>query len=96
MQPGRGGKRLSSFPDDWDDAPVTRLALRHTYAGLPAAAVRAMVGENAINAYGLDRDALLAVASRIGAPTTRELATPIDAIPDNPGMWAFRRESTWH
>ena len=55
-----------------------------------------MVGENAITAYGLDRDALLAVASRIGAPTTRELAMPIDAVPDNPGMWAFRRESTWH
>ena len=84
------------WPDDWDDTPVTRLALRHTYAGLPADDVRAMVGENAVRAYGLDGDALLGVAARIGAPTVAELSVPIDAVPDNPGMWAFRREGTWH
>ena len=49
-----------------------------------------MVGENAIDVYGLDADALQAVADEIGAPTLEELATPIDAVPEGASLTAFR------
>jgi hypothetical protein len=69
---------------------VTRLALRNTFCGVPAAAVRRMAGQNAINVYNLDAAALQAIANGIGAPTSRVLATPIDAIPAGASRSAFR------
>ena len=69
---------------------VTRLALRHTFCGIPAEATRRMVGQNAIDVYDLDADALQAVADEIGAPTLEELATPIDAVPEGASLTAFR------
>ena len=40
--------------------------------------------------YGLDGDALRAIAADIGAPTLEDLATPIDAVPEGASVTAFR------
>lgn len=69
---------------------VTRLALRNTFCGVPEADTRAMVGENAIEVYDLDAEALQRIATEIGAPTMDELATPIDAVPAGASVTAFR------
>jgi predicted TIM-barrel fold metal-dependent hydrolase len=77
-------------PEDRGQPSVTRLALRHTFCGLSAEDTRRMVGQNAIDVYGLDAGALQAVAHEIGAPTLAELATPIDAVPAGASLTAFR------
>jgi predicted TIM-barrel fold metal-dependent hydrolase len=77
-------------PEDRDEPSVTRLALRHTFCGLSAEETGRMVGQNAIDVYGLDAGALQAVADEIGAPTLEELATPIDAVPEGASLTAFR------
>ena len=77
-------------PEDRDVPSVTRLALRHTFCGVSPEATRRMVGENAIDVYGLDADALRSVANQIGAPTADDLATPIDAVPEGASLTAFR------
>ena len=60
--------------------------LRHRRPRRPAG----WSGQNAIDIYGLDADALQAIADEIGAPTLDELATPIDAVPDGASLTAFR------
>ena len=45
-------------PEGRDRPSVTRLALRHTFCGVSAEDTRRMVGQNAIDIYGLDADAL--------------------------------------
>ena len=40
--------------------------------------------------YNLDAVALQKIADEIGAPTFDELATPIDAVPDDANIPAFR------
>ena len=78
------------YPDGRDMPSVTRQALRNTFCGVPPAAARRMVGENAIEVYDLDRGALQEIASQIDAPTADELATPIDAVPEGASHAAFR------
>jgi hypothetical protein len=54
-----------------------------------------MVGENAVDLYGLDTTALAAHVRRIG-PTVDELSQPIGDLPD--GMFrgnAFRTIGKW-
>lgn len=76
---------------DGENLPsVTRLSLRHTFSTVTSADARRMVGENAVDVYGLDRSALTAIAAAIGAPTAAELATPIDAVPARAAITAFR------
>ena len=77
------------FPEHSGQAPITHLAMRNTYAGLPGDAVSAMLGENAVRVYGLDGSKLKDVAGRINAPTLSELSRPIDERPDHWGL-AFR------
>ena len=78
------------YPDGRDMPSVTRLALRNTFCDVPPEATARMVGQNAIDIYGLDGDALRAIAADIGAPTLEELATPIDAVPEGASVTAFR------
>jgi hypothetical protein len=55
-----------------------------------------MVGDNAIEVYGLDRVALRTIASTIHAPSLEEIATPIDAVPAEASVTAFRSgEGGW-
>ena len=83
------------YTDDDDAVPVTRLALRNTFHSIPERETRAMLGENAIRVFGLDRGALTAVAARIGAPTVADLAEPIDAVPAGASPVAFRTFGAW-
>ncbi|MGH7855824.1 MAG: amidohydrolase family protein, partial [Candidatus Binatia bacterium] len=81
-----------------DDDPATnptRLSQRYTFCNLPPAEIPKMVGLNGIRAYGLDGAELATVATKIGAPTLRELTTPIAAIPENGGVQAFRQIGPW-
>ena len=71
-------------------ASVTRLALRNTFCNVPAAETARMVGQNAVDVFGLDAAALGAIAQAIDAPRLDELATPIDAVPDVASVTAFR------
>ena len=35
------------------------------------------------------------IAARIGAPTTADLAVPVDAVPTDGGLLAFRQVGAW-
>jgi predicted TIM-barrel fold metal-dependent hydrolase len=83
------------YPDDPDEEPITRVALRNTFCDIPSAATEAMVGGNALGVYGLDADELQRVAARIAAPTLAELARPVDAVPALASPTAFRTSGAW-
>jgi predicted TIM-barrel fold metal-dependent hydrolase len=73
------------------ETPQSQLSLRYTYHDKPIDKVRAMIGLNGVRVYGLDGEELHKVAQRINAPTIADVQTPIDKVPDNHGMWAFRQ-----
>jgi predicted TIM-barrel fold metal-dependent hydrolase len=83
------------YPGSWDEEPLTHVALRHTFAGLEQGSVAGMVGENALRAYGLDRDAMVGVANRISAPTYDQVSVPVDQVPTDGGRLAFRTYGPW-
>jgi hypothetical protein len=80
-----------------DDAaePYSQRSLRYTYNGLPEEKVKAILGLTAVDVYGLDADALHKVAQRINAPTMAQINQPLDEIPADHGMWAFRMAGTF-
>ena len=81
-----------------DDNPATnpgRMSMRYAFASAPPDDISNMVGGNAIDFYKLDRTKLMKIASQIGAPSLGELTTPINAIPDNGGLLAFRQVGVW-
>ena len=75
----------------------TRSAHRFTFAGFPEDAVTAMIGGNAIRAYGMDATVLRAVAQRIEAPTYEQLQVPLTDLPDETerGHHSFRTFGFW-
>jgi predicted TIM-barrel fold metal-dependent hydrolase len=81
--------------DKPDEENRSRLAMRWAFNGLPDEPVRAMVGENGLRAYHLDRDALQKVADRINAPSLEELDRPVAEIPRDGGVLAFRTIGPW-
>jgi len=81
-------------PDDEVES-FGRVSLRHTFADIPADATVAMIGENAVRVYGLDRATLQQVAVRIEAPTLHDLGEPVDRVPAGAGMFAFRSFGPW-
>jgi predicted TIM-barrel fold metal-dependent hydrolase len=85
-----------TYPDSWDEMPVTHTALQFAFGGLPANQVRAMLGENAARVYGLDMEALQQVADRINAPTMELINAPFE-IPTahRTKTLAFREKGTW-
>jgi predicted TIM-barrel fold metal-dependent hydrolase len=82
-------------PHGADEESITRLQLRFAFNGIEPDMVRDMVGANVIRECNLDGDLLAKVAERIDAPTYAEIAEPIDAIPENHGVFAFRELSLW-
>jgi hypothetical protein len=56
--------------------PNTAARLRHTFGGLPEAEVRAMLGENAAEAYGFDLEKLDPLAGQVGPEVSNLLAGP--------------------
>jgi predicted TIM-barrel fold metal-dependent hydrolase len=83
------------YTDRDGEEPITRLALRHTFSQTALESTKAMVSDNGIRVYGLDGAKLADVASRIGAPTLDEMATPIDAVPEHASPTAFRTYGAW-
>jgi predicted TIM-barrel fold metal-dependent hydrolase len=84
------------YPEPDDEVPsFGRASLRHTFAGIPADATVAMLGENAARVYGLDLAALQQVATRIAGPTLGELAQPVERVPAGAGIFAFRSFGPW-
>jgi len=76
-----------------DMPSVTRASLRNTFCDVAPADTLRMIGQNAIDIYGLDAAALSRIAADINAPTLAELAQPIDAIPEGASATAFRSGS---
>ena len=78
----------ADYPHYEGTPPYTLEALRHTYAGVPAEEVAAIVGGNAARVYGFDLDALAPLAARIG-PMVAEVDTPLDVVPADARSTAF-------
>ncbi len=74
---------------------MTWRALRRTFAGLESAPIRRMAGVNAVEALGLDGENLTAVARRIGAPSVDTISRPLDELPPDGGLLAFRTFGPW-
>ncbi len=60
----------SDFPHPEGTWPNTRAYYEETFAGIPEADGRKILGENAVAFYGLDRERLQAVAAEIGPDTS--------------------------
>jgi predicted TIM-barrel fold metal-dependent hydrolase len=73
----------SDYPHDEGTYPYTLEHLRMRFHDTPQAELRKILAENAAKLYGFDLDALAPLASKIG-PTVDEVATPLDALPDEP------------
>jgi hypothetical protein len=71
--------------------PYTTEALRHTFAGVDADEVAAMVGANAARVYGFDLARLGELAATVG-PRADEVAVPLDRIPADSVSIAFAGE----
>ena len=78
------GEGTYKYPESDDEESQTRRYLRWAFAGCPLEVAQDMLSETAIRAYGLDREALAAVAARIG-PTPDEVIAPLNDVPDH---WA--------
>ena len=81
------------YTENTEDTPITHLALRSTFAGLPADATQAMLSGNAVRVYGLEAPKLQAVADRINAPTLDELAVDPKRVVQSAG--ASREIGVW-
>jgi predicted TIM-barrel fold metal-dependent hydrolase len=84
------------YTERGDAEPVTRAAQRNTFCEILPSASAAMLGENAVRVYGLDREKLAEVAARIDAPTLEDLAVPIESVPAGASRTAFRTFGAWN
>ena len=73
----------SDYPHDEGTYPFTREHLRQLFHATPESEMRAMLAGNAAELYGFDLAALAPIADQVG-PTVKELATPLDALPEHP------------
>jgi predicted TIM-barrel fold metal-dependent hydrolase len=82
--------------------PSTHLALQFAFAELPREKVLAMLGENAVRVYDLDRSKLVKVAERINVPAWSAFERPFQDVmkevertpPAERGLFSFRTD-TW-
>jgi predicted TIM-barrel fold metal-dependent hydrolase len=84
----------ADYPHAEGTHPYTMEALRYTFAGIDEREVRMMLGDNAVDAYGFDTDALAPVVARIG-PKVGEVARPLEATefpPEDATSMVFGRE----
>jgi predicted TIM-barrel fold metal-dependent hydrolase len=70
------------FPHPEGTWPNTKEFLRVAFAGVPEDELRLMLGENAINFLGLDRDRLAEIARRIGPRVEDIIGTAPDVAPE--------------
>ena len=78
------------FLEDDTAEPYSQRSLRYSYHGLDLDKVEAMLGLNAIEVYGFDGAAMHDIAQKINAPTRAQIDEPLDEIPTDGGLWAFR------
>lgn len=79
----------SDYPHPEGTNPYTTESLRYTFAGVPEAELRPMLGETAIAVYGLDAEVLRQAADRVG-PSVEAIAEPLSSPPDGYRGFAFR------
>jgi predicted TIM-barrel fold metal-dependent hydrolase len=85
----------SDYPHPEGAWPWSRESLRRTCAGMTGEEMRRVLGENAVECYGLDGTVLANAAARVG-PTIDELrAAPADVPAGAHLSWAFRRTDKW-
>jgi predicted TIM-barrel fold metal-dependent hydrolase len=95
------GRDYPHFEGTWvyrggnETETATHEHLRWAFCHLPNEPTRAMLGDNAIRALRLDRDALGTIAAGISAPTLHSLSKPLDAMPNDRGPLAFREYGPW-
>ena len=77
-------------PHPEGSAPYTTAALRATLFDVPVTDCRVMLAGNAARAYGFDLEALAPVGAALG-PLVDEVARPLEAWPEHPGV-AFQAE----
>ncbi len=56
----------SDYPHPEGSWPLTHEHLMESFRGIPEPDVALMLGENAVNFYGIDREAVLPIAARVG------------------------------
>jgi hypothetical protein len=79
----------SDYPHDEGTPPFSKEHLRQVFHGAGEAEMRRILAENAAKLYGFDLDKLAPLAEQYG-PTVEELASPLDALPDNPNRALLR------
>ncbi len=86
----------SDYPHMEGTWPLTHLALRNTFAGVPHEDVRAILGTNAVRIFNLDTAIVGPVAQRVG-PSPADVDRPLTAeeMPAYRGL-SFRRGGTFH
>jgi hypothetical protein len=80
----------SDYPHHEGTYPHTTAGLRCAFADWDPAEVRQVTSENVARLYGFDLDTLRPVGARVG-PGVEEVATPLDAVPDDSASPAFTR-----
>lgn len=82
----------ADYPHLEGTTPFSEEAIRMTFAGVPEAEVRAMLGENAARVYGFDLDQLNPLAEQFG-PRVDAVMAGLDAIPEGAASMAFREHA---
>jgi predicted TIM-barrel fold metal-dependent hydrolase len=73
----------SDYPHDEGTHPYTREHLRQLFHDTPADELQQILAKSAAELYEFDLDALAPLAAEYG-PTVREIAQPLDQLPDEP------------
>lgn len=76
----------SDYPHPEGTWPYTETCLQHAFHGVPTEETSRILGANAINFYGFDREAMNKLADRIGPAPETVLAEPASRPADYLGM----------
>ena len=82
----------ADYPHLEGTTPFSEEAIRMTFAGVPEAEVRAMLGGNAARVYSFDLDQLDPLAAQFG-PRVDAVMAGLDAIPEGAASMAFREHA---
>jgi predicted TIM-barrel fold metal-dependent hydrolase len=80
----------SDYPHHESTYPYTTLGLRRAFSDWEPAEIRRVTSENVARLYGFDLGVLTPIGARVG-PAADEVATPLDAVPDDSASPAFTR-----
>jgi predicted TIM-barrel fold metal-dependent hydrolase len=84
------------YPEAGKTIPLTRLSMANTFHELPEKSIRRMLGENAIECYGLDMEPLQTVADAIGPSLDEFAAAPdLSLVPPDYVGAAFRSRGSF-